>query len=290
MSKSRKARYSDEIKHQVISLYPLCLDVEDKIELAEKLQIESLHKLYNLASRLKVTKEYQDCYDPSGRWNIPGAYVPRTDTSAWRDRQPYDPEIFSTKDDEYVRKYYGKQHVEEIRYVRGYTETAILYRARHLGVRKACYYWDERRVSAWLGVRVPTLRSALKRLGKEVYPCVDIHGQVRITLVATEDIAQLLLHKGSWRKLLETGADEWFVREILESYILLREGNGEACKWVSHGRTCLNPLSEDGFDWFYDGVIPDEATRSENSRKRKEIVGRHYHPRDLSPRRFYELA
>ncbi len=56
---SNRRRYTTQDQAIVRRKYPLCTTLEEKEALAKELKIDSIHKLYNLASQLRVMESYQ---------------------------------------------------------------------------------------------------------------------------------------------------------------------------------------------------------------------------------------
>jgi hypothetical protein len=227
--KPPRTRYSDELKQEIRRRYPLCRTTADKEALAQELGVQTLHRLYNLASRLGVTREYGDWYEEEEAPLEPSLptvdYDPSEDQARLRLREDPTTTIFSARDDEYLRRNFGQQRIEEIAYMINHTESATMYRARKLGLRGAARSWEINRVCAWLGITRPQLERAGRDGGLVILPCCDSTAQVRITLVETESLARTLLHDGLWRRLREThAADEWFLREIIECYAEAKAG------------------------------------------------------------------
>lgn len=275
----RRSRYSAELKLRVRQMYPLCRTTRDKEELAERLEIGSLHKLYNLASRLGVTRAYDDWYDGSKPDPTGLCYDPRDDEELLKDREDPATTVFTAADDDYLRRHFGQQHLEQIAFMRDHTETAMAYRARKLGLRRAARYWDAWKVAAWLGLERRELKALCTRLNVPLHECCDRQGQSRIWLLEAEDIYKLLLHNQLWKQLIASkDADRWFIREILEATDAVKKGQleYETSIWRSHGHTCLNPFSALCFGFFFTEDDP-------------KMIGAHLTPADLSPRAILHL-
>ena len=69
MPNENRTRYSSYVKDQVKKRYPLCRTTEDKQTLADELEIGSVPKLYNLASRLGATRDASSFASPTS--NMP---------------------------------------------------------------------------------------------------------------------------------------------------------------------------------------------------------------------------
>ena len=211
-----RAQYSDNTKRNIYLMYPLCLTREDRIDLAEEEGIESLAKLYNLGSRLDATRGHaidaDEVYFDIARLLIRDD----PDTHAWLPKR-----------DRYIKTAWRHLHIEKIAYRLRCSETAVAYRARQLGKRNVCYYWDARKVVRWLGLsgnelielakprRHPRTKNPAHTL--ELYPCRDRQGNYKIMLVSTMSLARVFAQDGFWKKLVDArGADRFFIKEIME--------------------------------------------------------------------------
>lgn len=273
-ARQKRERYSAHLKNEVRRRYPLCQSIDDKQALADALGIDSLHKLYNLASRIGVTRPSVN----SPAHNVRRSYEPRHDATRLALREDPSSTTFADTDDLYIRTHYGRQHVEEIAYLLDHTETAVMYRARQLGVRKPVWFWELRKVLAWLNLSEAELRELGRPVGLEIYHCQDRFGSLCVGLVDAPSLARTLLHQGNWRRLVgEQNADRFFIREALQAEVDVRNGaEREQTHWVSHGRTCLSPLAGAAFGWFDDGTD-------------MKLPGRGLHPRDLTAKRIGQL-
>lgn len=243
MAAENRTRYSSYVKDQVKKRYPLCRTTEDKQTLADELGIGSVPKLYNLASRLGATGR-----DEEGKRSTAEAH----DSSRLGLREDPNTLKFSKASDRYLKAEFGRRTVEEIAYHLHHSETAILYRARHLGKRLPIKYWNASKVAAWLGISDETLHGRLTQEGVDVYPLADSSGRQVLELVSTTSLARWLSDKTNLRWARENQADEFFIREILESVEDLAEEKTrfESCKYLSHGHVCQNPFTESSFGLF----------------------------------------
>lgn len=212
----KKERYPEATRRLVERKYPLCLTKEDRHMLRREAQIESLTKLYNYASRVMVTRghgepEYNPCSDPN-------RLFVRIDPEEWT----------WTKDmDRYIRNAWRKFEIEKIAFFLNTSETAVAYRARHLGLRNVPKYWDARKVVYWLGLTKEDIMDLCtkgvagddgKAAVLDMKPCTDPNEVVRIRLISTSSLARVLHKNDFWKTLIETrDADEFFIRDILES-------------------------------------------------------------------------
>lgn len=267
-----RTRYSPEIKEAVRTRYPLCRSYADKDALARELGIGSVAKLYNLASRLKVTqhpgsegRESDALRSVVDRAFAPERLLVREDPSEC---------VFTSDDDDYLHRHFGRQHLAVMALHCNHTESAMTWRARKLGLRQPVRWWDLERVTAWLGMSGP----ALSRAGVHLYRCCDQRGRVRIVLVDAVELVNMLLDGGMWQSLVARGADQFFIRELIDAQLQVNRGQAEwEPTWVSHSHTCLNPFSSLSFGLFYDGS--DD-----------KLLGADFTPADLDPRRVGHLS
>jgi hypothetical protein len=279
-----RAQYSQETKERVYWRYPLLLSREDRLELAREEKIESLAKLYNLASRLEATRGHDL---GEGPWSDPERLLLRIDP---------DTHVWLPKHDRYIRSAWRKLFIEQIAFRLDLPEIAVAYRARQLGLRAVCHYWDAKKVVAWLGISGRELLELASppagKHGLELYPQRNRRGEFAIMLASATSLARVLAQDGLWKRLVdERNADKFFMREILESSVALqlseelaalreRQNRGERLTvselerieslerrldphggehalepnpWVSHGHTALNPRSEGCFGLFFTG-------------------------------------
>lgn len=257
--------YTDEQKRVVMEQYQYCHTRSEKEALARRLGI-TMEQLYNLANRLKATRTYQERAARAGT-----ASAPAFDPARLLLREDPEATVFTDEQDTYLRRHFGydargRKHLEEIAFHLGHTETAMAWRARHLGLRRFCKYWDERKVLPWVGAD----GEALRTLGVDFYPCLDRRAELAITLISTSSLLRMLEASGRRDELLAGGADRFFLLELAELAEALRSGEAlwELSRWISHGQTHLNPWGGVSFGLFDDGS--DDA-----------IPGRELHPSDL---------
>lgn len=265
-SEESRSRYSEQQRQLVRDRYPLCRTLADKEQLASDAGIGSLQKLYNLASRIGVTARSGGGL--SAERGYSEAMRVAQDPARLKLREDPATTQFSARDDDYLRKHFGRQEIAAIAIQCSHSEIAMAYRARQLGLRLPVRWWDQERVGAWLGLSA----DEMVEMGIPLHPCCDRRGRLRIVLVKTDDLSAALFRGGRWQRLVaERDADLFFVREILESRLAVNEGAEWAPTWVSHGHTCLNPFSGLSFGLFYDGTDA-------------KLTGAHYSPEQLSPR------
>jgi hypothetical protein len=237
VARQQRARYSNYVKDQVRQRYPLCRTTADKEHLATELGIGSVAKLYNLASRLGATgKTGAEIHSHSvahekGRLLI---------------RENPDSTVFSLDADRYLQAEFGRRSAATIAFHLHHTETAVLYRARQLGLRLPVKYWDIVKVAFWFGMEVPVFRE-LKNEGLDIYDFHDPkNGRVVKEVVSTTSLARWLAVSANLKGLQAADADEFFIREIQESLreIAERRTEFERCKFLSHDHICMNTYTE----------------------------------------------
>lgn len=234
----KRTRYSAKVRDEVRKRYPLCRNTEDREALAESLGIESVSKLYNLASRLKV----------AGKESIGNKDSSKNETAIKEDPKHTS---FSKQDDRYIKKEFGRRSIEDIAFYLNHSEMAIAYRARQLEMRKPVKNWRLNKVASWFGMSESDFET-LQEDGIEIFPLTNLEGRVVLSFVSTTSLARWLSKKKNINKIKKLGADEFFILEILESVDEIQEGKTsfESCKFLSHGHVCQNPRSELCFGLF----------------------------------------
>lgn len=188
--------------------------------LRREAKIESLTKLYNFASRLVVTRghgevEYDACTDLN-------RLLLRFSPDEW---------VWNKDMDRYIRNAWRRFEIENIAFFINASETAVAYRARHLGLRNVPKYWDAKKVAYWLGLTSDDLKKLMKdgvtgedgrAVTLDVKPCTDPHERIGngagIYLISTSSLARVFLKNDYYKTLIErNGADEFFIKDILES-------------------------------------------------------------------------
>lgn len=254
MSTARRAKYTNAQKELVRDKYPLCRTLEDKEALAAELGIESIHKLYNLASRLRATRTYDEWAVGSGDTSddMPDRYDATDDLDRLRLRETPADTTFTAEDDRYLKRSFGRQTIEQISFHRGHTETAMLYRARHLGLRRPVRYWDTTKVEAWLNIE-PAEWEDIEKEGVDRFPLRNRRQEVVMILVSTTSLFRWLVQGNRWQRLVaHAGADEFFVREIIETVPEIQAGETEweSCRFLSAGHVCMCPYALNSFGLF----------------------------------------
>ena len=247
-----RAQYTDEQKAAVSILYKLCRTPEDRDRVAADVGIGSRQKLYNLASRIDATRPHANSQQEI---TSDDGYNARLDTSRLFLRDDFTSVEWSEDDERYLREHFGRTFIEDVGVFLNRSETAVAYKARTMGLRNVPKYYDVAKVSKWLGLKLSELIMLTKH-GLELFPCVNPEGKVEITLVSTTSLARVLVWKRLWKMLLaKHDADEFFIRDVIESIAELQKGDAlwEPNPWVSHGHTCLNPFAGICFGLFYNG-------------------------------------
>jgi hypothetical protein len=235
-----RTRYTRWQKQQVMLHYPSCRTTRDKEELAERLQIlddagePSVAKLYNLASRLKVTQGH----DQQER------LAAITDQDRLKERQDPTQTTFNGKDDRYIKSEHGRRTPDAIAFHLGHTETAALYRARQLGLRRPAKNWPALKVARWLDLSDAELRS-LRSEGIDIYRLHDRRGRLQLELVSTTSLWRWL-ENGGRKKLKDRNPDAFFLLELAETkeLILADPTAWESCEYLSYGHICSNPYAD----------------------------------------------
>jgi hypothetical protein len=276
MDKNSRAKYTSHMKQLVRDKYPLCRTLEDKEELARELGMDSIHKLYNLASRLQVTRSYDDWDAEDADMPFGDRYDPTKDEQRLWQREDPKTTKFSAEDDRYLEAHFGRTPIDQIAFHREHTETATLYRARQLGLCKPVRYWDIRKVSPWLGMSVGELQQRSEE-GLDIYPLCDREGRIQIQVVSTTSIARWIISHD--KELVERDADKFFIKDIKEQIKALQkeEVRWESCIFLGAGHVCRNPFS---------GVYGMFCTNTERHRAGEDpkCSVRTLHIEDLRPR------
>ncbi|WP_217924691.1 hypothetical protein [Miltoncostaea oceani] len=249
---SRRTQYTEDQKAIVRAKYPQCRTVADKERLAEEVGVTSVHKLYNLASRLGVTRSNDEWARRPDEIIEAAANDPILSPKRLAARDPFFETSFDADSDDFLRRNFGRQTIEKIAFHLDKTVSAMLYRARHLGLRKPNKYWEGDQVSAWLCLDEEDW-TALADQGLVRHQLTDRNGRVKMSVIATIAIARWLVRGNRWQRLVaERGADEFFCREIIESVADLqqRQTSWEPCSHLSASHTCQNSYAATSFSLF----------------------------------------
>lgn len=249
---SVRTQYTEEQRETVRTRYGLCRTIKEKEELAREVGIDSVHKLYNLASRIGVTRTNGEFAVRPDQPDDPSLERIFADLDRYRARESFSQAQFSAANDDFIRRNFGAQSIERISYHIGHTVSATLYRARHLGLRRPARYWDAEHVARWLCIDEDQW-DALAEQGLVRHRLADRAGRVKLSVVASVAIARWLVRGNRWQRLIaERDADEFFCREIIESVADLqaRATDWEACAHLSAGHSCNNTYSSTGFGLF----------------------------------------
>lgn len=164
---------------------------------------------------------------------------------------------FDVQDDRAIAREWGHTEVGLIAQRRGLSLSAVLYRARHLGLRQASRNWPGHQVEAWLQI-APSDWPQLAEAGLEWWELSDRRGRVLERLVSTTSLGRWLVQGNRWQQLVTAGADEFFCREILETCADLQRTAAiplppdpeeapplrwEYCKFLGPDHACRNPFA-----------------------------------------------
>lgn len=243
----KRTRYSPYVKEQVRQRYRFCRTTADKEALAAELEIldddgrPSVAKLYNLASRLGAAGSDE---------GAAGEFQPGHERPVIVEHP--DETEFSRRDDEYLRNEFGRREIDVIAYHLHHSEPAVLYRARHLGLRKPVKHWRIEKVAAWLSMDLDEFKRTAGKVGLDIHPLHNLEGKLMLEVVSTSSLGRWIKSKGVLAQLRKNGADEFFLRELLESLDDLVAGKTEfeSCKFLSHGHVCMNPFTQASFGLF----------------------------------------
>lgn len=274
-ARPRRAKYADWQKDLVRTKYPLCRTTRDKEALCREAQISTLHKMYNLASRLGVTRTHHDGLQASDGERGGDLYDATTDATRLSLREIPSQTAFSEADDTFLRENFGSQTIEQIAFRCEHTTTAMSYRARVLGLRRPAKWWPAEQVEVWLGLAAADW-AGLQAEGLELAELTNRQGKVVKRLVSTLSLGRWLTQGNRWQRLVsELGADEFFCRDIIESVDELREQTTrwEGCAFLSAGHVCMNPRAGISMGLFCPNNERYEAGRDPNcDEKDKEIA------------------
>lgn len=238
VARRQRTRYSAFVKEQVRQRYHLCRTTEDKEALARELGIGSVSKLYNLASRLGAAGRETELFQADA---VGAELLLREDPETI---------VWDEAGDRYLRDEFGRRAIEDIAYHLGHSETAVLYRARHLGLRLPVKHWRLDKVSSWLGLELEETR-ALQAEGLDIYRLGNRRGEVVLEVVSTTSLGRWLSLKKNIKRLGRS-ADQFFILEIQESLrdLVAGETTFERCKFLSHGHVCQNPFTDNSYGLF----------------------------------------
>lgn len=228
----------------ITNFYPWAQNPEDRVQIQLGCGYAKIAHLYTAANKAGVTA--QRGKSGSGK-RMEAAYTPERLLEREQLAQG-----FTKRDDEYLKaNFFDKRPLEEIAFICGRTESAMMYRARHLGLRKFCKYWPLEKAVGWMGMSEDELVSH----GMLVYPCTDQTGTLRITLVSTSSLGRIAQDPVLRALLGAADADEYFLAELDEHWQALQDDTlvCEASRWVSHSHTCINPRSGEVFECAYNG-------------------------------------
>jgi hypothetical protein len=234
----KRAKYSKAIKERVRAEYPYCTTLDEKRELARSLGMDSLHKLYNLASRLGVTRTNADDDFHVGLHREPGITV--SPSHALGLGSSLSETVFTDADDNYLRNHWGNTKLAMIAAQRGHSESALLYRARTLGLRRCQPQWSCSDAARYLGIEESFL------LQIDTLMIFETSAEPRTRLVSATSL-------WDWVKD-ETlpHAEEFFLLELKESteWIQSLRERWEGCKYVTPDHMCQNPAALNSYGLY----------------------------------------
>ena len=272
--KRKRSRYQPWQREMVKREYPTCQTPEEKLELCRRAGIKDIRRLYNLACQEGITRRSDDLSDSEFRaftngdknvMSLRRSYTPEEEDSLLSRRDDPRSLKFSGEDDKFLIANYGRMSVTAIAKQRGFSETAVMYRARHLErpgrtpegeptppapLRQPAVGFSLRRVAAWLGLSESEAKG-LKTAGVEVRPLPNRKGEVTGHWVLAQSLAPFLSKHGA-RLIKERDADMFFIKEILETEKLIMDGKTEqaGCYFVDHGHRCCNPWAGPRYETF----------------------------------------
>lgn len=270
----KRSRYEPWQREMVKREYPTCQTPEEKLELCRKAGIKDIRRLYNLACQEGITRRSDDLSDAEFRAYTNGdknvmslrrSYTPEEERELLSMRQDPRTTKFSKEDDKFLIANYGRMSVPAIAKQRGFSETAVLYRARYLKrpgrtpegeptppepLRQPSVGFALDRVAAWLGLSEKEVHG-LVPAGVAIRPLPTRKGEVTGYWVLSASLAQFLVKHGA-RLVKERNADLFFIKEILETEQLIKEKKVEraSCFFVDHGHKCNNPWAGPRYETF----------------------------------------
>lgn len=248
-----------------------------------------IRKMYNVACVYGLTRRSEDLTDEEFGKYMRGdtgiaerrkAFTEEQEAALLALREDPATTKFTREDDKYIVAKWRKEPIQAIALARGHSETAVMYRARQLKrrqrlsggkqgklmpLRRAAHLFELQRVLGWLGLsesEVPVLRE----LGVEIYERQTRPGDESAGPVVVAASLYDFLQKHGPRLITERDADRYFILEILETAPELQEvrdraalelpmlQEGEACRYLSHGHTCLNQEAGPLFRLYCDGL------------------------------------
>jgi hypothetical protein len=237
----QKNRYSDEVKEQIRLRYPGCLHSDDRKWLAAQLGVigadgePDVARLYNAASRSGGARKKTGPASERDDLEAALAAARAPERLLLRD----DPAALSWDDylDGYVRRAFGKLEVELIALFLDRTETAVLHRARQLGLRRHPRGWSLEKAAAWLALDPDELREAgiTFLLG---FPDGSPSEEVVDAKALAARVSRQL------RAARDRGADLFFLAELADLCRNVRRSQlFESCQFLSAAHVCANPYA-----------------------------------------------
>lgn len=262
----QRERFTDEQRALVAARYPACRTREEKLQLMREAGISSLRRLYQLAYTLGVTRPSLDLSDQRFAEYVAGDKSSvleqrradektRKEVRARRDdpRRP-----FKDTEDQLLQAQFGRLELWRIAAQLERSETALLYRARHLGLRQAAFGFELELAAQWMDLTPEQLRRAVGGKVLQHEPACDNPG---VRWVPTVALGEMIRRIGKWL-IRERNPDPFFIREIQESAKIIEEARAlksgtdriAACAWLDHSNQCRNPSAGPCFSLFCDGA------------------------------------
>jgi len=272
--KRKRSRYQPWQREMVTKEYPTCQTPEEKLDLCRRAGIKDIRRLYNLACQEGITRRSDDLSDAEFRaftngdkhvMSLRRSYTPEEEKEMLVLRDDPRTAKFTGEDDKFLIANYGRMSVTAIAKQRNFSETAVMYRARHLErpgrtpegqptpptpLRHPAVGFSLKRVAAWLGISEAEAQG-LKAGGVEIRPLPNRKGEVTGYWVLARSLAPFLKKHGA-RLIRERDADRFFIKEILETEQLLENCEAEqaGCYFVDHGHICNNPWAGPRYQTF----------------------------------------
>jgi hypothetical protein len=241
--------------HLITSYYGWISNPQDRMQLMVACGYSKMAHLYSAANKHGVTSRRGSRGDAGS--------AEAGDPERLKLREHPDSARFSERDDEYLTRNFGSRRtLEEIALATGHTEIAMAVRARQLGLRQFCKYWELEKVLGWTGVS----REELENYGMLTYPVTDLDGKVRITLASSSSLSRMVADPVILPLLRAAGCDEFFVLELSDLWSANRDDQlvSEPSCWISHAHTCLNPRAGEVFRASFSGKDLSNAQKTRN--------------------------
>lgn len=274
-------RYTQEQRDLVEMYYATCETPEKKLWLCRLANIKDIRRLYNLSHQMGLTRYGEDLSDAEFNEYMAGNHQVIQQRKRFSEQderelrsQRDDPASppFSEENDKFLISNFHRMRTKDIALNRRMSETAVLYRARQLA-RQEMVEEDGKQVlkelplrlpaqgyllscvAGWLGMEESQVEE-LSELGVEVRPLLNKRYETVEKWVIARSLASFFRAYGA--RLIENGADAFFIMEILETEEQLERGETEqeACYFLDHGHDCQNPWAGPFYRLACDGKDP----------------------------------